>query len=172
VIHLSHSVTFATVAFLIISTVVTHRRLMVISSNNSQWCMVTWSCNICMWYLQYRTVNCRHVQHSIMTNVTLQRVDQSVKQLIDGHTTISDNCLDTQHPALSSQQPWPCQQPQLRCRYTTGTAQGTIRRTMLPYSSSYLSRCNYLLNNRWEWWVDRTDGGSVTQRTGWVGTGD
>jgi len=73
VIHLSHSVTFATVAFLIISTVVTHRRLMVISSNNSQWCMVTWSCNICMWYLQYRTVNCRHVQHSIMTNVTLQQ---------------------------------------------------------------------------------------------------
>jgi len=36
-----------------------------------------------------------------MMNVTLQRVDQSVKQLIDGHTTISDNCLDTQHPALS-----------------------------------------------------------------------
>jgi len=36
-----------------------------------------------------------------MTNVTLQRVDQSVKQLTDGHTTISDNCLDTQHPALS-----------------------------------------------------------------------
>ena len=36
---------------------------------------------------QYRTVDRRHVQHSIMMNVTWQRFDQPAKQLIVGHTT-------------------------------------------------------------------------------------
>ena len=38
-------------------------------------------------YLQYRTVDRRYVQHSIIMNVTWQRFDQSAKQLIAGHTT-------------------------------------------------------------------------------------
>ena len=30
---------------------------MAISQDNLQWCKVTWPCNICVWYLQYCTVN-------------------------------------------------------------------------------------------------------------------
>ena len=68
---------FDTMAFLIISTVVTHRRLMVISKLT---CGDAWSRDrailqishghVTMRYLQYRTVDRRHVQHSIMMNVT------------------------------------------------------------------------------------------------------
>ena len=41
VICLLHSVTFDRIAFLIISTVVTHHRLKLIGQANLQWCMVT-----------------------------------------------------------------------------------------------------------------------------------
>jgi len=96
---------------MIISAVVTHRRLMAISKDNLQWCTVTWPCDVCVRYLQYRTVRYlqyrtvdrRHVQHSIMVNVTWQRFDQSAKQLIAGHTKVMTDCLtEVDGPCQSS----------------------------------------------------------------------
>jgi len=56
-----------------------------------------------MRYLQYCTVDRRHVPRSIMTNVMWQHFDQSAKQLISGHTTI---CL-LQTPTPNKDNDWP-----------------------------------------------------------------
>jgi len=50
---------------------------------------VYWHCAHAIY--QYRAVDRRHVQHSIIMNVTWRRFDQSAKQLIVGHTTNVNN---------------------------------------------------------------------------------
>jgi len=70
-----------TVAFLIISTIVTHHTLTLVSSS----CNDAQSCDHAS--LQYHIVYCRHVHHSIMMNITWLRFDESGKQLTLGHMT-------------------------------------------------------------------------------------
>jgi len=77
---LSHSVTQS-----LLSTVVIHRMLMLISSANLQWCMAMWPCNSAMLHGQQW-----YVCHWIMMNVTWQCFDQSAKQLAVGHMTVYD----------------------------------------------------------------------------------
>ena len=78
---LSHFVTLTQWPFWLLSTVVTHHTLTLVSSS----CNDAQSCDHASF--QYHIVYCRHVHHSIMMNITWWCFDESRKQLTLGHMT-------------------------------------------------------------------------------------